>query len=112
MIKKDNSTEYQIIKTIEKSNKYKTFLVNKNCLSFKNIIKQVDLLKLTDKEIDELEQEINIISTLNSDYVIKIKDYFQTHYNLYHYFNIVTEYFESMTLKQFLIKEKKRSNFL
>ena len=62
MIKKDLTTEYQIIKTLKKSDKKTIYLVNKNSLSFKNIIRQIDLSKLSDKEINELEHEINYIT--------------------------------------------------
>ena len=61
MIKKDLTTEYQIIKTIKKTEKETIYLANKNSMSFKNIIRQIDLSKCLDKEINELEHEITII---------------------------------------------------
>ena len=51
MIKKDYLTEYQIIKIIKKEEHTKIYLVRKNCISFKNIIKKIDISKLKDKEL-------------------------------------------------------------
>ena len=108
MIKKDYLTEYQIIKIIKKEEHTKTYLVRKNCISFENIIKKIDISKLKDKEVDELEQEVKITSSLKSDFILKIEDYFQSKNKLKNFY-IVSEYFESMTLVEFLEKEKNKN---
>ena len=108
MIKKNYLTEYQIIKIIKKEEHTKIYLVRKNCISFENIIKKIDISKLKDKEVDELEQEVKITSSLKSDFILKIQDYFQTKNKLKNFY-IVSEYFESMTLAEFLEKEKNKN---
>ena len=107
MIKKDYSDEYQIVKIIEKTLSSTIYLANKNCLSFKNIVRKVDISKLTDKELDELEHEVNINYTFNSRFILKIEDFFQNEKNL-QFVNIISEYFKSITLQDFLLKEKKK----
>ena len=107
MIRKDYSDEYQIVKIIEKTLSSTIYLANKNCLSFKNIVRKIDISKLTDKELDELEHEVNINYTFNSRFILKIEDFFQNEKNL-QFVNIISEYFESITLQDFLLKEKKK----
>ena len=107
MIKKDYSDEYQIVKIIEKTLSSTIYLANKNCLSFKNIVRKVDISKLTDKELDKLEHEININYTFNSRFILKIEDFFKNEKNL-QFVNIISEYFESITLQDFILKEKKK----
>ena len=107
MIKKDNSTEYQIIKKLNQPELSTIlYLASKNSLSFKNIIRQVDISKLSDKELDELEHEININYSFNSKFILKIEDVFQNKKKL-KLVNIISEYFDSITLKDFLLKELK-----
>ena len=72
MDKKKNLTQYQLIKIIKKTESTTTYLANKNFISFKNIIRQVDLSKIKDKEKNELENEININSLFNSKFILKI----------------------------------------
>ena len=72
MIKKNYSEEYQIIKTLKKSQSSAIYLTNKYGLSFKYIIKQFDISKLINKELDEIEHEININYSFNSRFILKI----------------------------------------
>ena len=105
MDKKKNLTQYQLIKIIKKTESTTTYLANKNFISFKNIIRQVDLSKITDKEKNELENEININSLFNSKFILKIEDSYQNSKQL----NIIMEYFESKNLKDFLLEEQKKN---
>ena len=104
MDKKKYSTQYQFIKVIKKTESTTTYLANKNYISFKNIIRQIDLSKITDKEKSELENEININSLFNSRFILKIEDSYCNSKQL----NIISEYFEGKTLKEFLIHEHKK----
>jgi serine/threonine protein kinase len=104
MDKKKYSSQYQFIKIIKKTESTITYLANKNYISFKNIIRQIDLSKITDKERAELENEININSLFNSRFILKIEDSYQNSKQL----NIISEYFEGITLKDFLRHEHKK----
>jgi serine/threonine protein kinase len=104
MDKKKYSSQYQFIKIIKKTESTITYLANKNYISFKNIIRQIDLSKITDKERAELENEININSLFNSRFILKIEDSYQNSKQL----NIISEYFEGITLKDFLLHEHKK----
>ena len=104
MEKKKNLTQYQFIKIIKKTESTITYLANKNFMSFKNVIRQVDLSKISDKDKSELENEININSLFNSRFILKIEDSYQQSKQL----NIIIEYFEGKTLKDFLSAEHKK----
>lgn len=104
MEKKKNLTQYQFIKIIKKTESTITYLANKNFMSFKNVIRQVDLSKISDKDKSELENEININSLFNSRFILKIEDSYQQSKQL----NIIMEYFEGKTLKDFLSAEHKK----
>ena len=104
MDKKKYSTQYNFIKVIKKTESTTTYLANKNYMSFKNFIRQVDLTKITNKEKDELENEININSLFNSRFILKIEESYLNGKQL----NIISEYFEGETLKDFLTHEHKK----
>ena len=104
MDKKKYSTQYQFIKVIKKTESTTTYLANKNFMSFKNLIRQVDLTKITNKEKVELENEININSLFNSKFILKIEESYLNGKQL----NIISEYFEGETLKDFLSHEHKK----
>ena len=104
MDKKKYSTQYQLIKVIKKTDSTTTYLANKNNMSFKNLVRQVDLTKITDKEKEELENEINLNSLFNSRFILKIEETYQHKKQL----NIISEYFEAITLKEFLGYEHKK----
>lgn len=104
MDKKKYSTQYQLIKVIKKTDSTTTYLANKNNMSFKNLVRQIDLTKITDKEKEELENEINLNSLFNSRFILKIEETYQHKNQL----NIISEYFEAITLKEFLGNEHKK----
>ena len=104
MDKKKYSTQYQLIKVIKKTDSTTTYLANKNNMSFKNLVRQIDLTKITEKEKEELENEINLNSLFNSRFILKIEETYQHKNQL----NIISEYFEAITLKEFLGNEHKK----
>ena len=104
MEKKKNIVQYHLIKILKKTDSTITYLANKNFMSFKNIIKQVDLSKVSEQEKALLENEIKINSLFNTRFILKIEDSKIKDKQL----NIVTEYFESETLQKFLENEQKK----
>ena len=50
MDKKKNVVQYHLIKIIKKTESSTKYLANKNFMSFKNIINQIDLSKISEKE--------------------------------------------------------------
>ena len=101
---KKNQIQYGLIKIIKKTNSSILFLANKNFMSFKNLILQIDLTKISEKERKEIENEIHINSLFNSRFILKIEDSNQDNDQL----NIIKEYFEGKQLKDFLANEKKK----
>ena len=101
---KKNQIQYGLIKIIKKTNSSILFLANKNFMSFKNLILQIDLTKISEKERKEIENEIHINSLFNSRFILKIEDSNQDNDQL----NIIKEYFEGKQLKDFLTNEKKK----
>ena len=101
---KKNQIQYGLIKIIKKTNSSILFLANKNFMSFKNLILQIDLTKISEKERKEIENEIHINSLFNSRFILKIEDSNQDNGQL----NIIKEYFEGKQLKDFLANEKKK----
>ena len=104
MEKKKNLTQYQLNKIIKKTESTTTYLANKNFMSFKKIIQQIDLTKIDEKEKAQIENEIKINSLFNSIFILKIEDYYKNNNQL----NIVIDYFEGNSLKKFLLNEQKK----
>ena len=101
---KKNATHYELKKVINKTESTTIYLAYKNFMSFKNIIRQVNLKKITDEEKKALENEININSLLSSKFILKIEETYQQGDTV----NIVSEYFQGGTLKDYLQQEKKK----
>ena len=104
MERKKNIVQYQLIKIIKKTESTVTYLANKNFMSFKNIIRQIDLSKISEQEKLLLENEIKINSLFNTRFILKIEDNNINKNQL----NIITEYFEGETLTKFLENEQKK----
>ena len=100
MERKKNIVQYQLIKIIKKTESTVTFLANKNFMSFKNVIRQIDLSKISEQEKYSLENEIKINKIFNTRFILKIEDSKINNNQL----NIISEYFESETLQKFLEK--------
>ena len=104
MEKKKNIVEYQLIKIIKKTESTVIYLANKNFMAIKNIIRQIDLSKISEQEKLLFENEIKINSLFNTRFILKIEDNNINKNQL----NIITEYFEGETLTKFLENEQKK----
>jgi len=104
MEKKKNIVQYHLIKILKKTDSTITYLANKNFMSFKNLIRQIDLSKITDQEKYLFENEIKINSLFNTRFILKIEDHKKDNKQL----NIISEYFESQNLQKFLENEQKK----
>ena len=104
MEKKKNIIQYHLIKILKKTDSTVTYVANKNFMSFKNLIRQIDLSKISEQEKLLLENEIKINSLFNTRFILKIEDSKFDNKKL----NIISEYFKSETLQKFLESEKKK----
>ena len=99
-----NIVQYNPIKILKKTDTTVTYLANKNFMSFKNLIRQIDLSKITEQEKSLYEKEIKINSLFNTRFILKIEDSKIDNKEI----NIITEYFDGITLKKFLENEHKK----
>ena len=104
MKKMKNIVQYNPIKILKKTDTTVTYLANKNFMSFKNLIRQIDLSKITEHEKSLYEKEIKINSLFNTRFILKIEDSKIDNKEI----NIITEYFDGITLKKFLENEHKK----
>ena len=72
------------------------------------MIKQIPLNCLSQKEIDVVRQEAKILSSINSDFVVKYYDSFEENNKI----NIVMEYCDEGDLNNFIIKKRKDNKLL
>ena len=72
------------------------------------VIKQISLLGLVSQQINEYKLEASILSSIQSNYVVKYYDSFEEQNNL----NIVMEYCDGGDLYQFLEEKKKKKIIL
>ena len=105
MERKKNMTQYELNKIIKKTESTTTYLANKNFMSFKKIVQQIDLSKISEKEKAEIENEINVNSLFNSNFILKIEDSHKDNNLL----NIIIDYFDGISLKKFLLNEQKKT---
>ena len=104
MEKKKNIIEYQLVKILKTTDSTVTYLANKNFMSFKSLIRQIDLTKIKEQEKLLYENEIKANSLFNTRFILKIEDSKKDNKQL----NIISEYFKSQTLQKFLENEKKK----
>ena len=105
MEKKKNVTQYHLTKILKKTDTVVTYLANENFMSFKKLIYQIDLSKITQNELNEYKSEIKINSLFNTRFILKIEDYNMNNKQL----NVINEYFEGgENLKKFLLNEQKK----
>jgi len=104
MKKMKNIVQYKPIKILKKTDTTVTYLANKNFMSFKNLIRQIDLSKISEHEKSLYEKEIKINSLFNTRFILKIEDSKIDNKEI----NIITEYFDGITLKKFLENEHKK----
>ena len=72
------------------------------------VIKQIPLKGLSSKEISEMRQESKILSSINSDFVVKYYDSFEENNNI----NIVMEYCDEGDLNDFIEKKKEENKLI
>ena len=99
--------EYIIKETLGKGTYGIVYKVQKMNTNEIYVIKQIPLRGLSQKEIDEVKQEAKILSSINSDFVVKYYDSFEENEIIY----IVMEYCDEGDLNDFIIK-KKANNIL
>ena len=95
--------DYIIKETLGKGTYGIVYKVQKKDTNDIYVIKQISLLGLTNKEKDEVNQEAEILSKINSDFVVKYYASFKEQDNIY----IVMEYCDGGDLNDF-INEKKQ----
>ena len=76
-MKKQKHPVYQKIKTLSKSTKSAVYIAQLNGDNKNYILKQFNISNLSEKEINNVENEYNILSTFNSRYIIKFHNSFQ-----------------------------------
>ena len=100
--------EYIIKETLGKGSYGIVYKVQKKNTNEIYVIKQIALRGLSQKEIDEVRQEAKILSSINSDFVVKYYDSFEENDNI----NIVMEYCDEGDLNDFIIKKKESQTLI
>ena len=100
--------EYIIKQTLGKGSYGIVYKVQKENTNEIYVIKQIALRGLSQKEIDEVRQEAKILSSINSDFVVKYYDSFEENDNI----NIVMEYCDEGDLNDFIIKKKESQTLI
>ena len=100
--------EYIIKQTLGKGSYGIVYKVQKKNTNEIYVIKQIALRGLSQKEIDEVRQEAKILSSINSDFVVKYYDSFEENDNI----NIVMEYCDEGDLNDFIIKKKESQTLI
>ena len=100
--------EYIIKQTLGKGSYGIVYKVQKKYTNEIYVIKQIALRGLSQKEIDEVRQEAKILSSINSDFVVKYYDSFEENDNI----NIVMEYCDEGDLNDFIIKKKESQTLI
>ena len=100
--------EYIIKQTLGKGSYGIVYKVQKRNTNEIYVIKQIALRGLSQKEIDEVRQEAKILSSINSDFVVKYYDSFEENDNI----NIVMEYCDEGDLNDFIIKKKESQTLI
>ena len=100
--------EYIIKQTLGKGSYGIVYKVQQENTNQVYVIKQIALRGLSQKEIDEVRQEAKILSSINSDFVVKYYDSFEENDNI----NIVMEYCDEGDLNDFIIKKKESQTLI
>ena len=100
--------EYIIQQTLGKGSYGTVYKVQKKNTNEIYVIKQIPINCLSQKEISEVRQEAKILSSINSDFVVKYYDSFEENNKI----NIVMEYCDEGDLNNFIIKKRKDNKLL
>ena len=100
--------EYIIQQTLGKGSYGIVYKVQKKNTNEIYVIKQIPLKDLSPKEINEVRQEAKILSSINSDFVVKYYDSFEENNNI----NIVMEYCDEGDLNNYILKKKQENKLI
>ena len=100
--------EYIIKQTLGKGSYGIVYKVQKKNTNEIYVIKEIPLKGLSEKEISEVRQEAKILSSINSDFVVKYYDSFEENNKI----NIVMEYCDEGDLNDFILKKKKENKLI
>ena len=100
--------DYIIKETLGKGTYGIVYKVQKKDTNDIYVIKQISLHGLTNKEKDEVNQEADILSKIDSDFVVKYYASFKEKDNI----NIVMEYCDGGDLNDFINEKKQIGKFL
>ena len=101
-----NSNEYKIINNIKENNISKIYKVfNKKNNKYYSL-KQISIKDLNEEEIEYIQNESNILSTINNEHIVKYYDSSKENDNFY----ILTEYAEGQNLIEFIKKYKSQKH--
>ena len=100
--------EYIIQKTLGKGSYGIVYKVQKQNTNEIYVLKKIPLKGLSEKEISEVRQEAKILSSINSDFVVKYFDSFEENNNI----NIVMEYCDKGDLNDFILRKKEENKFI
>ena len=102
-----NSQEFKIIKELGQGGNGKVYQVLNEKDNKYYAIKQISISYLTEEEINIIENEAKILSSIHDEHIVKYYDSYKDK----DYFNILMEYCEGLDLKK-LINEYKAKNEL
>ena len=100
--------EYIIKETLGKGSYGIVYKVQKKNTNEIYVIKQITLKGLSSKEKNEVRQEAKILSSINSDFVVKYYDSFEENNNI----NIVMEYCDEGDLHNFILKKREENKLI
>ena len=100
--------EYIIQKTLGKGSYGIVYKVQKQNTNEIYVLKKIPLKGLSEKEISEVRQEAKILSSINSDFVVKYFDSFEENNNI----NIVMEYCDKGDLNDFILRKKEENKLI
>ena len=98
-----NNEKYQIIKILGKGAFGVVYQLEKNNKFYS--YKKISLINLSKEEINKYIEEAKILSSFNSEYIVK---YYFSFFDK-EYFNILMEYGGNNNLKQFILNQKKKN---
>ena len=103
-----NNQNYKIIELLSQDSLVSTYKVlneEDNCVY---IIKKINLKGVEKEDINSIKKELEILSKLNSENVIKYFDSFEDNETL----NIIMENFEGLNLRKYINDHKNSNNFI
>ena len=100
--------EYIIKETLGKGSYGIVYKVQKKNTNEIYVIKQITLKGLSSKEKNEVRQEAKILSSINSDFVVKYYDSFEENNSI----NIVMEYCDEGDLHNFILKKREENKLI